>query len=106
MGQVSADQLAGPLGRLAYLFDECARSFNLRGYSANAPIRFTWPIRPLVLMLPRRVLEHHLDQAGPFLRHGIRKGLIECRHRLDFKCLHAHAASDIRPFQVRITEVQ
>ena len=52
------------------------------------------------------MLEHHLDQAGAFLRHSIGKRLIKCRHGLDFERLHAHASSDIGPLQIRIAEIQ
>ena len=67
---------------------------------------FDKPISPLALVLPRWGLKHDLDQAGPFLRHGVGKGLIKCRHGLDFERLHAHAPGDIRPLQIRITEIQ
>ncbi len=64
------------------------------------------PISPLASELPRWALEHHLDQAGPGVLHGIGKGLIELGHGLDFARLHAHASGDIGPLEIRITEIQ
>ena len=63
-------------------------------------------IRDIALVPLASALEHDLDQTGYLLRHGIGKGLIKFRHGLDFERLHAHPSGDIRPLQIRITEIQ
>ena len=95
VGQLLADQ-----------FNELVCSADVRVCLANVSVWWILPSIPLALVILEWVLKHDLDQAGPTLRHGIGKGLIECGHGLDFNSLHAHPAGDIGPLQIRITEIQ